>query len=136
MDWNIQISQKKKWTEFVSKGQAEEPLLQVMRNAASQGEVALKECLTKVLDESSTCKPDLLIHYLNQAVKKAPEQPSSRFDPNSLVAVLKEAWGRGLGPSETIRDPDIADSKQVKALLSREGFHLKEGASGFGGDKS
>ena len=126
---------KKKWTEFVSKGQAEEPLLQVMRNAASQGEVALKECLTKVLDESSTCKPDLLIHYLNQAVKKAPEQPSSRFDPNSLVAVLKEAWERGPGPSES-KHPGIEGSKQVQELLSHGGFNPKKGGSGFGGDES
>ncbi|MCX6987136.1 MAG: hypothetical protein NT065_03115 [Chlamydiae bacterium] len=126
---------KKKWTEFVSQGQAEEPLLQVMRNAASQGEVALKECLTKVLDESSTCKPDLLIHYLNQAVKKVPEQPSSRFDPNSLVAVLKEAWERGPGPSES-KHPGIEGSKQVQELLSDGGFNPKKGGSGFGGDES
>lgn len=127
---------KNKWTEFVIKGQAEEPLLQAMQDAASRGEGALKEFLTDALDDgSSELDLDLLIQYLNRAVKEAPKQPS-KFHPDSLVAVLKEAWGRGLGPSETIRDPDIADSKQVKALLSREGFHLKEGASGFGGDKS
>jgi hypothetical protein len=121
-----------KWTEFVIKGQAEEPLLQAMRNAASEGAAALKGFLTKVLDESSTCKPDLLIHYLNQAVKEAPGQ-TSKFKENSLVAVLKDAWGRGPGPSESIKNPDIANSKQVKAFLSREGFDLTDGASGFGG---
>lgn len=121
-----------KWTEFVIKGQAEEPLLQAMRNAASQGAVALKEFLTKVLDESSTCKPDLLIHYLNQAVKEAPEQ-QSKFKENSLVAVLKEAWERGPGPSESSKHPDIAGSKQVLELLSYGSFGPKEGASGFGG---
>lgn len=124
------------WTEFLEAGEDEDEFLSHMQTAAGKGEGALKQFLAKVLDPKD-CKvnPDLLIQYLNRAVKEAPEQPS-KFQPDSLVAVLKDAWRQGPGPSESTRHQDIEGSKQVKELPSHGGFDPKKGESGFGGDES
>jgi hypothetical protein len=106
---------KRAWTHFLDAGEEEAGFLNDMRDAAATGGDALKRFLTGVLDDSSELNLDLLIQYLNKAVKEAPEQ-SSKFQPDSLVAVLKEAWRRGPGPSESTIDPAVADSKQFRSL--------------------